>query len=184
MVQTTGRVTPATSARSSASDWCLDSGSYYHYTNDKNDFVDNKYVTVDSGVIVSDSRILKGHALGNVILPMIGINGTTTEITFTDVLYMPLLNTKLISERLLRSKNMYYSGEKFALYNRDTKGNVNYLINLKELDGLPHLVLANSYKPRTNLSVMIASKPSKVSKTVTPKALRSSRTPPSSTATA
>jgi hypothetical protein len=79
---------------------------------------------------------------------------------------------------------MYYSGEKFALYNRDTKGNVNYLMNLKELDGLPHLILANSYKPRTNLSVMIAPKPSKVSETVTPKALRSSRTPPSSTATA
>jgi hypothetical protein len=146
--------------------------------------VDNKYVTVDSGVMVSDSRILKGHALGNVMLPITGINGTTTEITFTDVLYVPLLNTKLISERLLRSKNVYYSGEKFALYNRDTKGNVNYLMNLKELDGLPHLVLADSYKPRTNLSVMIASKPSRVSETVTPKTLRSSRTPPSSTATA
>jgi hypothetical protein len=184
VVQTTGRATPATSARSSASDWCLDSGSYYHYTNDINDFVDNKYVTVDSGVMVGDSRILKGYALGNVMLPVRGIDGTTTEITFTDVLYVPLLNTKLILERLLRSKNVYYSGEKFALYYRDTKGNVNYLMNLKELDGLPHLVLADSYKPRTNLSVMIASKPSKVSETVTPKALRSSRTPPSSTATA
>jgi hypothetical protein len=79
---------------------------------------------------------------------------------------------------------VYYSGEKFALYNRDTKGNANYLMELKELDGLPHLVLADSYKPRTNSSVMVASRPSKVSETVTPKALRSSRTPPSSTATA
>jgi hypothetical protein len=96
VVQTTGRITPATSARSSASDCCLDSGSYYHYTNDINDFVDNKYVTVDSGVMVRDSRILKGYALGNVILPVRGIDGTTTEITFTDVLYVPLLNTKLI----------------------------------------------------------------------------------------
>jgi hypothetical protein len=45
-------------------------------------------------------------------------------------------------------------------------------------------VLAESYKPRINLSVMIASKPSKVSEIVTPKALRSSRTAPSSTAMA
>jgi hypothetical protein len=184
VVQTTGRANPATSARSSASEWCLDSGSYYHYTNDINDFIDNKYVTVDSGIMVGDSRILKGHAISNVILPMKGIDGTTTEITFTDVLYVPLLNTKLISERLLRSKNVYYSGEKFALYNRGNKGNANYLIELKELDGLPHLMLANSYKPRTNSSVMIASNPSKVYEKITPKALRSSRTPPSSTATA
>jgi hypothetical protein len=149
-----------------------------------NDFMDDKYVTVDSGVMVGDSRILKGYALSNIILPMKGIDSTTTEFTFTDVLYIPLLNIKLISERLLRLKNIYYSGEKFALYNRDTKGNANYLMDLKELDGLPHLVLANSYKPRTNSSVMIASKPSTVSKTVTPKAIRSSRTPPSSIATA
>jgi transposase InsO family protein len=184
VIQPTGHVTPATSTRSSASDWCLDSGSYYHCTNDMNDFMDNKYVTVDSGVMVGDSRILKGHALSNVMLPVRGIDGRITEITFTDVLYVPLLNIKLISERLLRSKNMYYSGEKFALYNRDTKGNTNYLMGLKELDGLPHLVLADNYKPRTNSSVMVASRPSKVSETITPKALRSSRTPPSSTATA
>jgi hypothetical protein len=149
-----------------------------------NDFVDNKYVTIDSGVMVGDSRILKEHAFSNVKLPVRGIDGRIIEITFTDVLYVPLLNIKLISERLLRSKNVYYSGEKFALYNRDTKGNTNYLMGLKELDGLPHLVLADNYKPRTNLSVMVASRPSKVSETNTTKVLRSSRTPPSSTATA
>jgi hypothetical protein len=78
MVQTTSRVTLAISDRSSASDWCLDSGSYYHYTNDINDFIDNKCVTVDSGIMVRDSRILKGYALRNVILPIRGIDGTTT----------------------------------------------------------------------------------------------------------
>ena len=40
-----------------------------------NDFVDGKYTTVDSGVIISDSRILKGHTLGNVKLPMISKDG-------------------------------------------------------------------------------------------------------------
>jgi hypothetical protein len=102
VVQTTGRVTLATSDRSSASDWYLDSGSYYHYINDINDFIDNKYVTVDSGVMVRDSRILKGYALRNIMLPVRGIDGTTTQVTFTDIVYMLLLNTKLISERLLR----------------------------------------------------------------------------------
>jgi hypothetical protein len=43
-----------------------------------NDFVDKKYVTVDSGVMVGDSRILKGYALRNVMLPVRGIDGTTT----------------------------------------------------------------------------------------------------------
>jgi hypothetical protein len=97
----TSRATLATSTRSSASDWCLDSGSYYHYTNDMNDFVDNKYVAVDSGVMVGDSRILKGHTLSNVILPVKGIDSTTTEITFTDVLYTPYLTRSL-------SPNAYY----------------------------------------------------------------------------
>jgi hypothetical protein len=73
----------------SASDWCLDSGSFYHCTNDMNDFLDGKYTTVDSGVMVGDGRVLKGHALGNVRLPVIGKDGRETQITFTDVLYVP-----------------------------------------------------------------------------------------------
>jgi hypothetical protein len=76
VVQTTSRVTPAISDRSSTSDWYLDSGSYYHYINDINDFVDNKYVTVDSGVMVRNSRILKGYAPRNIMLPIRGIDGT------------------------------------------------------------------------------------------------------------
>jgi hypothetical protein len=66
-----GFATPATSTNLSASDWCLYSGSFCYCTNDMNDFVDNRYVTVDSGVMVGDGRILKGHALGNVKLPQI-----------------------------------------------------------------------------------------------------------------
>jgi hypothetical protein len=77
----------------------------------------------DCVVMVGDSRILKGHALGNVKLPVIGKSGTVTDVTFTDVLYVPLLSTKLISERLLRSKKVFYSGEEFALYNRDSANN-------------------------------------------------------------
>ena len=183
-----GCATPATSTRPSASDWCLDSGSFYHCTNDMNDFVDNKYVTVDSGVMVGDSRILKGHALGNVKLPVVGKSGTVTDVTFTDVLYVPLLSTKLISERLLRSKKVFYSGEEFALYRRDSTGNANHLMNLKELDGLPYLVLADSYKHRPNASVMIASdssrEPKRASDSFTPKTMLNSRTPPASIATA
>jgi hypothetical protein len=183
-----GCATPATSTKPSSSDWCLDSGSYYHCTNDMNDFVDNKYVTVDSGVMVGDSRILKGHALGNVKLPVVGKSGTVTDITFTDVLYVPLLNTKLISERLLRSKKVFYSGEEFALYRRDSAGNADHLMNLKELDGLPYLVLADSYKHRPNTSVMIASDLSRRARrapdSLTAKTMLNSRTPPESIATA
>jgi hypothetical protein len=181
-----GRATSATSAMPSASDWCLDSGSFYHCTNDMNDFLDGKYTTVDSGVMVGDGRVLKGHALGNVRLPVIGKDGRETQITFTDVLYVPLLGIKLISERILRSKKVFYSGEEFALYNRDSHGNTNYLMDLKELHGLPHLVLAESYQPKTNASVMVASnlanKTSELSTMAS--AFLNSHLPPASTATA
>ena len=79
---------------------------------------------------------------------------------------------------------MYYSGEKFALYKRDAKGNANYLTELKELDGLPHLILADSYKHRANASVMIASNPIEAPSSFTPKTMLNSHTPPASTATA
>jgi hypothetical protein len=145
--------------------------------------VDGKFTTVDTRVIISDSRILKGYALGNIRLPMIGKDGRETQITFTDVLYIPLLSVKLISERLLRSKKVYYSGEEFVLYNRDSYGNTSYLMDLKELYGLPYLVLAESYRLKANTSVMIAS-----NKTSEPSPIRStllnSRLPPISTGTA
>jgi hypothetical protein len=133
--------------------------------------------------MIGDGRILKGHALGNVRLPVISKDGRETQITFTDVLYMPLLGVKLISERLLRSKKVYYSGEEFALYNRDSRGNTSYLMDLKELHGLPHLVLAESYRPRANTSVMIASNKTSEPSPI-PSALLNSRLPPTSTGTA
>jgi transposase InsO family protein len=185
-VHPTGRETSATSLMPSASNWCLDSGSFYHCTNDMNDFLDGKFTTVDSGVMVGDGRILKGHALGSVKLPVIGKDGRETQITFTNVLYVPLLGVKLISERLLRSKKVYYSSEEFALYNRDSHGNANYLVDLKELHGLPHLVLAESYKPKANASVMIASNLAKRTSQPSPipSALLNSHLPPTSTGTA
>lgn len=187
VVHSIGRAMPAISTRPTTASWCLDSGSYYHCTNDMSDYVDNKYVTVDSGVMVGDGRILKGHALGNVMLPVIGKDGRTTQITFTDVLYVPLLNTKLISERLLRTKKVFYSSEKFALYTRDSKGKANYLMDLQEMDGLPYLQLAGNYHRDTNASVMITSKASSTPSPNTspiPKALFNSHVPPASTATA
>jgi hypothetical protein len=170
----------------SASNWYLDSGSFYHCTNDMNDFLGGKYTTVDSGVMIGDGRVLKGHALGNVKLPVIGIDGRETQITFTDVLYVPLLGIKLISERLLRLKKVFYSGEEFALYNRDSHGNANYLMDLKELHGLPHLVLAESYQPKANASVMIASNLTNKTPELSPipSAFLNSHLPPASTATA
>jgi transposase InsO family protein len=130
--------------------------------------------------------IIDHTALGNVRLPVIGKDGRETQITFTDVLYVPLLGIKLISERILRSKKVFYSGEEFALYNRDSHGNTNYLMDLKELHGLPHLVLAESYQPKTNASVMVASnltnKTSELSTMAS--AFLNSHLPPASTATA
>jgi hypothetical protein len=111
-----------------------------------NDFVHNKCVTIDSGVMVRDNRILIGQVLGNFMLPVIGKYGTTTQVTFTYVLYVPLLNTKLVSERLLWSKKVFYSSEEFALYNRDSHGKARYFMALQELDGLPYLWLADNYK--------------------------------------
>jgi hypothetical protein len=145
--------------------------------------VDGKFISVDTGVMISDGRILKGYTLGNVRLPVISKDGREIQITFTDVLYMPLLSIKLISKRLLRSKKVYYSSEEFALYNRDSRGNTSYLMDLKELYGLPYLVLTESYRPRANTSVMIASNKTSEPSPI-PSALLNSRLPPTSTGTA
>jgi hypothetical protein len=93
---------------------------------------------------------------------------------------------KLISKRLLRLKKVFYSGEEFALYNRDSHGNANYLMDLKELHGLPHLVLAESYQPKANASVMIASNLTNKTPELSPipSAFLNSHLPPASTATA
>jgi hypothetical protein len=158
------------------------------------DFVGD-HTTVDSGVNIGDGRILKRYALGSVCLPVIGKDDSVTKITFTNALYVPLLNIKLISERPLGSKKVFYSSEVFALYNRNSKSDADYIMALKELDGLPHLQLAEGYnKYRTNTIVMIASSTLDMTTaemttpnenmSFTPKALLNSQIPPTSTATA
>jgi hypothetical protein len=68
-------------------EWCYDSGSGYHCTNDLSNLKD--YHPVDAGVRVGDNRPLKGYYLGSTTLELVALDGSTTPVTFTKVLYVP-----------------------------------------------------------------------------------------------
>lgn len=135
----------ASRSLSAKDSWCFDSGAVYHITNDLNDF--DEYTAVDSGVVVGDNRPLKGFAVGKATLPLVGIDGSITPVTFTDVLYVPQLSVKIISEQVLRAKHkVYYSGETFSLYKRTAAGGALHFATLQDIDGLPHLVIDSTHR--------------------------------------
>jgi hypothetical protein len=72
---------------STTDEWCYDSGSGYHYTNDLADLKD--YYPVDTSVRVGDNRPLKGYYMGYTEIELITPNGSTTPVKFTNVLYVP-----------------------------------------------------------------------------------------------
>jgi len=123
----------------SADDWCFDSGGFGHITNDLNDF--DKYKAVDASCTVSDNRLCKGFAIGKVTLPLISKDLSITLVTFTDVLYVPALALKIISEKVLRTKGVYYNSETFSIFNRTASGYANHFGTCHNIDGLPHLVI-------------------------------------------
>jgi hypothetical protein len=89
----------------STDNWCFDSGGFGHITNDLNDL--DEYEAVDTGCIVGDNRPYKGFAIGRVTLLLIGKDLSITPVTFSDVLYVPALASKIISEKVLRSKGVF-----------------------------------------------------------------------------
>jgi hypothetical protein len=122
-----------------ADNWCFDSGGFSYITNDLNDF--DEYEAVDASCIVSDNRPYKGFAIGKVTLPLIGKDLRITPVTFSDVLYVPALASKIISEKVLRSKGVYYNSETSSIFNRTTSGSANHFGTCHDIDGLPHLVI-------------------------------------------
>jgi hypothetical protein len=123
----------------STDDWCFDSGGFIHITNDLKDF--DEYEAVDTGCTISDNRPYKGFIIGKVTLPLIGKDLSITLVTFSDVLYVPALALKIISEKVLRSKGIYYNGETSSIFNRTASGSTNHFGTCYDIDGLPHLVI-------------------------------------------
>ncbi|KAI6787438.1 hypothetical protein KC343_g10664 [Hortaea werneckii] len=125
---------------STSDEWCYDSGSGYHCTNDLADLKD--YHPVDAGVRVGDNRPLKGYYMGYTEMELVAPNGSTTPVKFTNVLYVPQLGAKLISEQLLREKHgVFYNGRSMTLFKINDDGSENHFATLKDRHGLPHLVI-------------------------------------------
>jgi hypothetical protein len=123
----------------STDDWCFDSGGFSHITNDLKDF--DEYEAVDASCTVGDNRPCKGFAIGKVTLPLIGKDLSITLVTFSDVLYVLALALKIISEKVLRSKGVYYNSETSSIFNRTASGSANHFGTCHDIDGLPHLVI-------------------------------------------
>jgi hypothetical protein len=119
--------------------WCFDSGGFSYITNDLNDF--DEYEAVDASCIVSDNRLYKGFAISKVTLLLIGKDLRITLVTFSDVLYVLVLASKIISEKVLHSKGVYYNGETSSIFNRTTSGSAYHFGTCYDIDGLPYLVI-------------------------------------------
>jgi hypothetical protein len=123
----------------STDDWCFDSGGFSHITNDLKDF--DEYEAVDTSCTVGDNRPCKGFAISKVNSLLIGKDLSITLVTFSDVLYVPVLASKIISEKVLRSKGVYYNGETSSIFNRTASSSANHFSTCYDIDGLPHLVI-------------------------------------------
>jgi hypothetical protein len=121
-------------------EWYYDSGSGYHYTNDLADLKD--YYPIDTGVRVGNNRPLKGYYIGYTEMELVAPNGSTTPVKFTNVLYVPQLGAKLISEQLLREKHgVFYNGRSMTLFKIDDDGSENHFATLRDCHRLPDLVI-------------------------------------------
>jgi hypothetical protein len=123
----------------STDDWCFDCGGFSHITNDLKDF--DEYEVVDASCTISDNRPYKGFAIGKVTLLLISKDLSITLVTFSDVLYVLALASKIISEKVLRSKAVYYNGETSSIFNRTASSSTNHFGTCHNINGLPHLVI-------------------------------------------
>ena len=122
--------------------WCFNSGGFSYITNNLNDF--DKYKAVDSGCTISNNCLYKGFAISKVTLPLISKDLGITQVTFTDVLYVLALALKIISEKVLHTKKVYYNGETPSIFNCTASGSANHFSTYHGIDGLPygpHLVI-------------------------------------------
>jgi len=62
-------------------------------------------------------------------------------VTFTNVLYVLALASKIISKKVLRTKGVYYNGETSSIFNRTASSHANHFSACYDVDGLPHLVI-------------------------------------------
>jgi hypothetical protein len=122
-----------------ADNWCFDSSGFSYITNDLNDF--EEYEAVDASCIISDNRLYKGFMIGKVTLPLISKDLRITLVTFFNVLYVLALALKIISEKVLRSKGVYYNSETSSIFNRTTSSSTNHFGTYYDINGLPYLII-------------------------------------------
>jgi hypothetical protein len=123
----------------STDDWYFDSGRFSYITNDLNNF--NEYEAIDAGCIVSDNHPYKGFTVSKVTLLLISKDLSITPVTFSNVLYVLALALKIISEKVLCSKGVYYNSETSSMFNRLASNSANHFGTCYDIDGLPHLVI-------------------------------------------
>jgi hypothetical protein len=123
----------------SADDLCFDSSRFSYITNDLNDF--NEYEAIDASCIVSDNRPCKGFTVSKVTLLLISKDLSITLVTFSNVLYVPVLALKIISKKVLRLKGVYYNSETSSIFNRTASSSANHFGTCHNINGLPHLVI-------------------------------------------
>lgn len=83
--------------------WYIDSGCSSHMTNDRSFFFDldeSKQVQV----VLADGSVSKSHGIGEGFVKCIDADGNVLEVKLTEVLYIPALDSGLISVRKLSKK--------------------------------------------------------------------------------
>lgn len=88
--------------------WYIDSGSSYHMTNDRAFFteLDGSKCTE---VFLADGSVAKSHGMGEGLLKCVDEEGNNLQVRLTEVLYIPALDSGLISVRKLTEKGFAVS---------------------------------------------------------------------------
>jgi hypothetical protein len=117
----------------------LDTGANEHICNTLDKFVkiDRRY----SGNIKTGGGPATVEGKGTILLNLVKSSGEITRATFADVLYCPTMFVSIISHSKVRSKGLYYHGNKELLLTRDEEEEIAIV---PEIDGILNLIEADN----------------------------------------
>lgn len=102
--------------------WYVDSGCSSHMSNEKEFFRElNEDVKID--VVLADGSVTSSAGIGEGVVKCIDSDGCVRDITFKEVLYMPNLDSSLLSVRKLTQKGLKveFGASKCTVLNTDGK---------------------------------------------------------------
>ena len=104
--------------------WLGDSGASYHRTNNLKGMVDLK--TIDSKITIGNGKQLTSTKMGNKRVTVIHKNGTKTNVTLTNVKYVPELWVNLFSFTTAMKQGFVMNGDMNGIKIKKGKAEIHF----------------------------------------------------------